>query len=467
MSRSKTSLFRTVSLALLVIGLTGIAEAQTRAYVAQFRAQQVSVIDVATNTVVAAIPVGTQPFEVLLSPDGSRAYVTNVGLNSSIEVIDTATNTVVASIPAPHVYRYMAISPDGTRLYVPDRAINGAGVTVIDTATNSVVATIPLPGTAGNGLAVTPDGAHLYIASQFTGDIFIAETATNTVVDTISDPAIFRNEDIALSPDGSRLYAGSDFEFRTIDTATKTKLASFEIGGTTLTVTPDGAKVIMCGAAIDGGPFWVDDTATNTVTEQGSIDVFSGAWAEAAATPDSAYVYVSDYLQGRVVVFDAASFTEVAEIPLDFRSGVRGIAIGTLPPTTPFAAFTVSKLQLNSQGVSEAGNFALGTSGTQSVAATTSTAIDPVTQPVTFTIGGYVLTIPAGSFRKEGSNLHWKFIGTLNDVKLNIDIKQHGNSTTQFDYVFDAKNGPVLTGLPRPIRVSLKIGRNVGSALVP
>lgn len=459
--RCKTSLF-----ALLLLGLTGIAQAQTRAYVAQFRAHQVSVIDIATNTVVAAIPVGT-PYEVLLSPDGSRAYVTNVGVTSTIEVIDTATNTVIASIPTPHVYRYMAISPDGTRLYVPDRVINGAGITVIDTTTNSVVANIPLPGAAANGLAITPDGSHLYIGSQFTGDIFIADTSTNTVVDTISDPAIVHNEDLALSPDGSRLYAGSDYEFRTIDTATKAKLASYEIGGTTLTVTPDGAKVIMCGAAIDGGPFWVDDTATNTVTEQGSIDVFSGAWAEAAVTPDSAYVYVSDYLAGRVVVFDAASFAEVTEIPLGQTTGVRGIAIGTLPPTTPFAGFEVTKLLLNSQGVSEAGSFALNTSGARSSAAAAGAGIDPVTQPVTFTIGSYVLDIPAGSFRKDGSNLHWKFIGTINNVKLNVDIKQHGNSTTQYDYILDAKNGPVLNGLPRPIRVSLKIGRNVGSTLVP
>jgi hypothetical protein len=166
-------------------------------------------------------------------------------------------------------------------------------------------------------------------------------------------------------------------------------------------------------------------------------------------------------------VFDAASFAEVAEIPLDYHTGVRGIAIGTLPPTTPFAGFDVSKLLLNSQGVSEAGSFTLATTTARPSAAATTTGIDPVTQPVTFTIGSYVLAIPAGSFRKDGVNLHWKFIGTLNDVKLNIDITQHANSATQFDYMVDAKNGPVLSGLPRPIRVSLKIGRNVGSALVP
>ena len=37
----------------------------------------VSVIDTATNTVVATIPVGGNPFGVAITPDGTRAYVTD------------------------------------------------------------------------------------------------------------------------------------------------------------------------------------------------------------------------------------------------------------------------------------------------------------------------------------------------------------------------------------------------------
>ncbi len=467
--RHYISLLRTVSLALLVTGLGSIAQAQTFAYVTQIGLHQVSVIDISTNTVVATIPVGATPTAVILSPDGSRAYVTTQGYDPllgpsyTISVIDTATNTVVATIPGAG---RLAISPDGTRLYGLDWH-PGVGVEVIDTSTNSVVATIPIPGTVSGSLAVTPDGAHLYIGAAYTGDIFIADTTTNTVVDAISDPAFVNTVgtvSLALSPDGIRLYAGGDL-LRTIDTATKTTLALNEPGDVIISLSPDGTKAYLCGFAVDGGPFWVLDTAANTVTPFTDVD---GAWVQTAFTPDNAHAYVTDYLNSRVVVFDTASTTVVTTIPLERQSGVRSIAIGTLPPTTPFAGFDVSKLLLNSQGVSEAGNFTLGTSSTQPSASTSLTAgIDPVTQPVTFTIGSYVLAIPAGAFRKDGTNLHWKFIGTLNDVKLNIDIKQHANSTTQFDYMLDAKNGPALTGQPRPIRVSLKIGRNTGSALVP
>ena len=56
------------------VGLgTATAQAQTRAYVTNYVDNTVSVIDTATNTVVATIPVGIQPLGVAVTPDGTRA----------------------------------------------------------------------------------------------------------------------------------------------------------------------------------------------------------------------------------------------------------------------------------------------------------------------------------------------------------------------------------------------------------
>ena len=62
----------------------------------------VSVIDTATNDVTAR-PVGNSPYEVAVSPDGKKAYVTNfnnTGIYSTgtVSVIDTATDTVTATV---------------------------------------------------------------------------------------------------------------------------------------------------------------------------------------------------------------------------------------------------------------------------------------------------------------------------------------------------------------------------------
>src|SRR5208283_2313119 len=53
------------------------ANAQTFAYVANFAGNNVSVIATATNTVVATVPVGNGPAGVAITPNGTRAYVTN------------------------------------------------------------------------------------------------------------------------------------------------------------------------------------------------------------------------------------------------------------------------------------------------------------------------------------------------------------------------------------------------------
>src|SRR5438874_2434892 len=117
------------------VGLcTATTQAQTRAYVTNLQDNTVSVIDIATNTVIAAIPVGKSPAGVAITPDGTRAFVTDE-LSAMVSVIDTATNIVVATVPVGPVPKGLAITPDGTRAYV---TIGTNAVSVIDTATNTV-----------------------------------------------------------------------------------------------------------------------------------------------------------------------------------------------------------------------------------------------------------------------------------------------------------------------------------------
>src|SRR5262245_26898215 len=77
-----------------------LAPASTRAqnaYITNQISNTVSVIDTATDTVIATIPVGPSPFGVAVSPDGSKVYVANTSSNT-VSVIDTATNAVSATI---------------------------------------------------------------------------------------------------------------------------------------------------------------------------------------------------------------------------------------------------------------------------------------------------------------------------------------------------------------------------------
>lgn len=62
----------------------------------------VAVLDLTTNSVVTTIPVGSAPVDLGMRPDGSRVYVTNSGSNT-VSVINTATNLVVATVSGNQV----------------------------------------------------------------------------------------------------------------------------------------------------------------------------------------------------------------------------------------------------------------------------------------------------------------------------------------------------------------------------
>src|SRR5690242_3568380 len=82
-----------------VLGWSGRACAQPFAYVTNKHSNAVSVIDTRTNLVVATIPVGQSPSDVVAAPDGRLVYVTNGSDRSnSVSVIDTATNKVTATV---------------------------------------------------------------------------------------------------------------------------------------------------------------------------------------------------------------------------------------------------------------------------------------------------------------------------------------------------------------------------------
>src|SRR5437588_67336 len=108
------------------------AQAQPFAYVTNASSNNVSVIDTASNTVVATVGVGCCPRGVAFTPDGTRAYVANN--DGTVSVIATAINTVVATVVVENGSWGVAITPDGTRAYIAN--FNSNSVSVIDTASN-------------------------------------------------------------------------------------------------------------------------------------------------------------------------------------------------------------------------------------------------------------------------------------------------------------------------------------------
>ncbi|MGH8370308.1 MAG: GH92 family glycosyl hydrolase, partial [Gammaproteobacteria bacterium] len=96
----------------LIARVTRIGQRAQLLYVENYVDDTVTPIDSVTHAVGPAIRVGRHPAEAVISPDGTRVYVSNPG-SDSVSVIDTDTQEVIASIdklgPVPDA---LAISAD-------------------------------------------------------------------------------------------------------------------------------------------------------------------------------------------------------------------------------------------------------------------------------------------------------------------------------------------------------------------
>jgi YVTN family beta-propeller protein len=233
------------------------------AYVTSAASGTVSVIDIASDTVVAVVDLGYGPVGVALTPDGAFAYTADRfgTFTGPVSVIETASNTVVDAIDVGNDPFGVAITPNGALVYVTNAANT---VSVIETAGNTVVATVRGLRGSPRGVAFTPDGALAYVATNEPGNVFVIETATHTVVDTIALGLSSIAGSVAISPDGSLVYVTGDDEIVEIETASNMVLARIAVEHlpSAVAVTPDGAFLYVTHW-LSPGLVSVIETATN------------------------------------------------------------------------------------------------------------------------------------------------------------------------------------------------------------
>ena len=311
----------TLTLFLAVFGASAVL-AQTRAYVVNRNSDSVSVIDAATNTVVATVPVGNAPLQVAVTPNGAFAYVTNESDNS-VSVISAATNTVVATVPVGAFPSAIAITPNGAFAYV---GVSGA-INVIATATDTVIATIP--GVLASQIAITPNGASVYAFRSSPAIVTVIDTATNT--ETASVTFSTSGGGIAITPNGSFAYVG-DLGFtsvRVLSTTTNTEVGA--VGGLScpargIDFTPNGAF----GYVACSGNVAVIDTATNelvTTVPAGSFPI------AVAINPAGTFAYVVNRFSNDVSVINTSTNTVVATIPVGTNPLSIAFGVRTQGPT--------------------------------------------------------------------------------------------------------------------------------------
>ena len=261
------------------------------------------------------IRVGSRPQGAAVSPDGRHAYVTNNGSNT-VSVIDTATNRVIAATHLSAPPQYVAIAPDGQRAYITtynDADGTGSAVQVMNTATNTVVATILTVGINPYTSAVTPNGRQLYVPDHGSQELSVIDTRTNLLTRNIVVP---RNPHwVAFTPDGRRAYVANHESnlVSVVDTASKNIIAKIPVGLSphSVAVTPNGREAFA--ADYNANSVSVIDTSSNTVTA--TITVGTNPQCVAVA-PDGRHAYATNNGSNTVSVIDTASNKVTATVPV-------------------------------------------------------------------------------------------------------------------------------------------------------
>lgn len=442
----QTSRLPLASAAVLTILAIHAALAAPPAYITNFDASTVTVIDTATNTPLGSpIPVGASPLQVVTTPDGTRGYVSNYGSNS-VSVIDTSANVVIATISVGSSPAGLGVTPDGSRVYVAN-TLDGT-LSVINVATNAITATIPVGGTPGF-LAISPDGTRAYVGDLQYGTVIVLNLAANTVITRI--PIGIESYGVAVTPDGSHVYVANPpgNNVSVIATATNTVQTTIATALSPLwvAITPDGTTAYVTAL----GETQFINTATNSIT--GSIAVGNESLG-VVFTPDGSRAYITTEINntngGDVYLLDTTSQAVIDTIPVNGYP--LGIAIASVR-TVAFASLS-PKLNLTvAQGV-----FNLNATFTPGAA---STGINPVTQPVTLKIGPYSVTFPIGSFHLNP--VGFVYSGVINGATLTVQITSLGGN----QYSFKASStGANLSGIANPVPVTLTIGNNAGTTSV-
>jgi DNA-binding beta-propeller fold protein YncE len=142
----------------------------------------VSVIEIATNSVVETIPVGDRPYHVAYAPDGSRAVVA-AGQNGTgaLLVIDATTNTVSKTIPfGGSGTGGGAVEPDGVIAYVPDANL---GLLAVDLVTDAV-STVGTVGRWPQEIVLTSDGGLAFVSDFREESVYVFDL-TNGATDVV------------------------------------------------------------------------------------------------------------------------------------------------------------------------------------------------------------------------------------------------------------------------------------------
>ncbi len=351
MNSRRTSIWGAAMLGVLLL-VANFAVAQTPSpalLVLEKSDNSLAIVDPATLQIVARVPAGPDPHEIVASADGKLAYISNYGGSDSalntISVIDLATGKALTPINLGALHSAHGLAFAGGKLYFTAETNKVVGR--YDPATQSVDLVL------GTG----QDRTHMVAVSESLDRIVTSNVSSGTIsiIEQVSPPSggfgpppgskdppgstppaggpppgvgpppggprkTWRVTNVAagrgaegfdVSPDGKEIWAANaqDATVTIIDTAAKRVTQTLPIslrGANRLKFTPDGRRVLIAGGGggAAGNSLVVMDAATHKEVKQLNL---GGGAAGILIVPDGSRAYIAVSGKDKVAAVDLKS----------------------------------------------------------------------------------------------------------------------------------------------------------------
>jgi YVTN family beta-propeller protein len=302
-------------------------------FVSNERSGDVTVIDGATDDVVATFKVGKRPRGIHAAPDGKRLFVTLSGsprmapgldenrapadkTADGLGVIDSVERKLIDRWHVGSDPEQFAISKDGRFAFIANE--DDATASIVDLGSGQSHGKVKVSDEP-EGVGVNPQNGEVYVTCEEKGEVFAFDPDQQRVVARIETGG--RPRSVAFLQDGSRAYVACENGgyVAVLDTRTHKLSSKIQL--------PTGSLPMGTAISSDGNELYVSTGRGNTVAV---IDTKKNEVATTIPVGDRAWGIVLDPSGSKLYTANGAS-NDVSVVDVKSRKELRRIKVGDGP----------------------------------------------------------------------------------------------------------------------------------------
>jgi YVTN family beta-propeller protein len=263
------------------------------------------IVDPLSLKVIAKVPVGDDPHEVVVSADGKTAYVSNYGFGAyhTLAVVDLLTQKQLPSVDLGALRGPHGLIFSGGKVWFTAEAAKAIGS--FDPASKSIDWILGTGQNRTHMIWVSQDSHLIVTTNVSSGTISIVEKTGSTPPQSPLPPGAPRSPDRPMGPPPDP--PGGDWNETIVRVGN---------GSEGFDVSPDGKEIWVANAA--DGTVSIIDIATKHVTQTLAVDV--GGANRLKFTADGKFALISSLRSPDVVVIETATRKTVKHIPVGHGS---------------------------------------------------------------------------------------------------------------------------------------------------